>query len=989
MNNVNSVNRHILVQSGIYKDIKIKKEGSIIKLSDDHAALSESITGLNNTTNTLRKIENIAKNKDNVNKFSLNNAMNYVYLGATNMPIVSNMGVTLDSDGSLLFIKGKSRDLFSGLVNKYIKEYKYKGFKAVAENDNPLKEKTFSKLFVDNDGFLIGKDKTTGKECKIILDRERNSYNKNTNNKNESMKLIINYEDYNPSTQEISDNEENITSPINDNVTVNREGQEISLKLEAGEVFISGLEGIVKPITDDVVDSAPAENWHKLKLPLSNSTKIRSIDKIKDMVKLTVEKEGKFKVYYLNPLYISSIKENEFKLSRLLSKPPQSLYASLGTDGFERYYSGQPFNSQHIGNYSSRNIPIISSILNDFRVNIDNVRHNYAMGAYREAFKSTLKFIDPGLKSIITNIKSLFLSPDFPIVDKGITLDQANYNKKKFINIFNKVVRGIHNGKSQAEVCLSIINNLKPEESIIINDVNDLGLFFSTKIMPVTSMSSLSVGLMAGYSKTHSIVMKKNKDNEIVLSFINKTNLSATFGATVGAGTSQLLKINDHLDIGASGPLMATLLLSGNYGEKTDFSFALNEEDFRLFIDGYSMQDIIEDDANSDTDSTNDFSFLGKDYFEESTLEEKIIEKSSLGYQRTGQVSLDVDGRVELKTSVDVATSQSTNQSIPRIALGAHLNINLLKVATELNKIIKPNETEVSEERSKKIIEVISANIEGFRDFKKAPISVEDDREGELLFPFKNEAEYKTFLSAKTNSLLDFTFFDVTKADSKKLTTDEKSIYRLLAKIDKYKTENPIEYTESAPVENIDDIYLELLGNKKKQNKISYDKKSTADDFTQVFFKELHGNKKILSNQNRDNMNKKSISYSIAKYQINQEVQDEYSKIQNEIDSYVDVLRKNDNKQPLGIQEIKGIKEKLAEIYTRYKDLKAKTSYQLQAINLMTTGEVEFRDRMLPTGMISLGNKQTFTQEKLMGQISFDYNSDKTLNNIDAQYYFV
>lgn len=52
----------------------------------------------------------------NIKQFSLNNANNYVYLGSTNSPLLNNMGITLDDDGTLMLIKGKTYDLFTAEV---------------------------------------------------------------------------------------------------------------------------------------------------------------------------------------------------------------------------------------------------------------------------------------------------------------------------------------------------------------------------------------------------------------------------------------------------------------------------------------------------------------------------------------------------------------------------------------------------------------------------------------------------------------------------------------------------------------------------------------------------------------------------------------------------------------------------------------------------------------------------------------------------------
>ena len=71
-----------------------------------------NIVGINNNNKVYNKELKIQKKEKN---FSLNNANNYVYLGSTNMPLLNNMGITLTDDGSLMLIKGKIYDLFTGL----------------------------------------------------------------------------------------------------------------------------------------------------------------------------------------------------------------------------------------------------------------------------------------------------------------------------------------------------------------------------------------------------------------------------------------------------------------------------------------------------------------------------------------------------------------------------------------------------------------------------------------------------------------------------------------------------------------------------------------------------------------------------------------------------------------------------------------------------------------------------------------------------------
>lgn len=223
-----------LVPSNSFKDIKFKSK--------------KEISSINNT-NVRYKNNNIEnKASQETRAFNINHAMNYIYLGSTDMSIVSNMGVTLDDDGSLLFIKGKSRDLFKGLYYKYIKEFKYKGFKVHQENENN-EEKKFDSLFIDDSGTLVGKVKGESNYLKIDINRSREIYSRNSINTKEEdkrIKIIINYDNYNVKGG-------NLTNNI---VQVNRDGKDIQIKLSEGKLFVSGLDDITAPVVDVVGDAA-------------------------------------------------------------------------------------------------------------------------------------------------------------------------------------------------------------------------------------------------------------------------------------------------------------------------------------------------------------------------------------------------------------------------------------------------------------------------------------------------------------------------------------------------------------------------------------------------------------------------------------------------------------------------------------------------------------------------------------------------------------
>ncbi|WP_270770892.1 hypothetical protein, partial [Proteus mirabilis] len=129
------------------------------------------------------------------------------------------------------------------------------------------------------------------------------------------------------------------------------------------------------------------------------------------------------------------------------------------------------------------------------------------------------------------------------------------------------------------------------------------------------------------------------------------------------------------------------------------------------------------------------------------------------------------------------------------------------------------------------------------------------------------------------------------------------------------------------------------------------------------------------------------ISYFISKYELKTEIKEECEKIQNEINEKIKQLRENPKNMLIKLDDIN---KELNQIYHKYKQLTPKIEYQLKTINLMTTGEVEYSDRIIPTGAMRLGNKKNFTQDKLMGKIMFNYQGESTnLNTIETEYYFI
>ncbi|MDM3688871.1 hypothetical protein [Proteus mirabilis] len=200
------------------------------------------------STNYISDVSNTpAVYNTNIKQFSLNNVNNYVYLGSTNSPLLNNMGITLDDDGTLMLIKGKTYDLFTGLIQKYFNGgFKYKVFHINSQHGDDIK---FKELYVDYNGFLIGsKRDTSGNNnelYKIKFKKIEGEYNLSDDaTDNTNINFIIEYEKY-----EIEDSLKHDLSNINNIIEkeegnvlkINREGMPITITLKDNKLFTYGL----------------------------------------------------------------------------------------------------------------------------------------------------------------------------------------------------------------------------------------------------------------------------------------------------------------------------------------------------------------------------------------------------------------------------------------------------------------------------------------------------------------------------------------------------------------------------------------------------------------------------------------------------------------------------------------------------------------------------------------------------------------------------
>lgn len=944
-----------------------------------------SIKGLANSNSIYHKNHDKQKRGK---QFSLNNANNYVYLGSTNTPLFNNMGITLSDDGSLILIKGKTHDLFTGLYQKHFKGgFKYNVFNIESQSGDNMK---FKELYVDSNGFLIGNKHSnidnSSDLYKIKFNRVENEYSLNDVSSNTiGSNFIVEYEKYivdDNLKPELSSINNIAESKENNILKINREGLNITIEVKDNQLFTSGLPAILKSI-DDQTDSAKTEHdikieKHKIKIPLKNTDKILAIKPILNQIQLVVDKGNKIKIYYLDPLNIFAVKDYQYEVTRLKQEPPLSFYSMVGENNYNNYHSGQPFSTQTIGNFSSQHIPFFSSFIDNSRLHISKAKEQYALKKYKAMMKNIAKAVDPGFRGLFCNIKQLINSSTSAYNSKPMALYGIKENIGKSYDVLNRIVKGVKNGVTQGDVIYSLVKDLKEKENITINHHNDVKAFFGINAFQLPNNIGINAFLLASYVKSHSITLSKSEGNKITFSFINNNKNLFVAGLSAGIGGYEKRWDLENVDYGFVTPVMASALLSATYTKKSNFSFSLDINNISEFINQGLNQS-----------------------------ENELIDKSTLEIDQGISISMGVEGRSDVSFDVDVMVNPNMELTVPRNAIGINFIFNLLKLNLNINKFIDYGKTDITKKTKRLDLNLLELGVDIYRDLKFTPSTTNADNVIQW-YPLTSVKDFELMVKKRINSLLSFTLFKSEKLISaEKLDQDKKDIkgiYKRVLKINRLLEKYPEGYHLSNSISKLDSIYLNLSSDKKAINKLKDDSnkkpitvlsQSKEDIFQDQITKEnrqynidrflssLKERKETLSSQTKDNMNEKFKPYFTANYQLNRQGRSLRSDLQNEINQFFEESR---NSEQIDLNKIK---EKLDDLYTRYKQQFTQVEYQIASTDIMSVSELSYKKKTLPTGFVRLGNKKAIIHTQVKGNINYIYNEDEErMDKISTSYYY-
>lgn len=106
-------------------DLVFTKNNSIINKISDINHSSQNITTENNFCNENQSLPKFINEDITLTpcKIPLTNAKDYIFLGSCIMPLISDMGATLNHHGEIILIQGNSYNLISSLYQNKIKNY--------------------------------------------------------------------------------------------------------------------------------------------------------------------------------------------------------------------------------------------------------------------------------------------------------------------------------------------------------------------------------------------------------------------------------------------------------------------------------------------------------------------------------------------------------------------------------------------------------------------------------------------------------------------------------------------------------------------------------------------------------------------------------------------------------------------------------------------------------------------------------------------------
>ncbi|WP_213989530.1 AvrE-family type 3 secretion system effector [Sodalis sp. dw_96] len=623
---------------------------------------------------------------ERINESRRLNAINYVYLGSIHGGPPLHQGLTLDEQGNLLLIKGKSKDLFKSGWLSAARDSKFYIAKIDLWEEYKIQ---FSRLSINHEGQLIAWAK-----------RENVQY-----------EIEFNMEDI---TKEIYlDRPVDTTSHIVVQVTKlsipvhNYSSLQFNLdEKNSIKFFFTNGAIYLKEIWNDKYRYSYDLMKHKLNLPLPSRAKILSATKVANQVKLCIVQDGATRIKYFSPHHVNMQTCNVKHLSH---KPVQNFYSGTGADPYEKVRSGLPFDRQRLGNFSSKNIPLLSSLIENFRGNFKKAKNAHFAGDNYRTGRFLVKAIDPGVQCVVETVREA-VSPKTPSSGlaqrQGIVQEISQLSgfvqDTRLDKVFSSASDYFNKTTPLAQNLKLSLSLLEENDSVSLKISKNAALFFGIAAAGIPFVGWFA-GVLARRGNEVSLTLTKSESGNIYFSFI-KNNANSL---VVLAGTGQGLEDKGKL-LSASGidfitflPVEANLILAGNSENEHSFNFEIKWCDIDFFLEKLlNPGDMIEQ-------------------------VEEWVTGATLKKTRDKNITLSLEAKSELRGQVGFMANANTFLVLPRTAMGAAATVNFCDYAKSESVTISDfgDKNNLLKEKSSKTI-FLSSSLNAYDEIKIMPIAL-------------------------------------------------------------------------------------------------------------------------------------------------------------------------------------------------------------------------------------------------------------------------
>ncbi|MDR7342482.1 hypothetical protein J2X14_000870 [Pantoea alhagi] len=642
-------------------------------------------------------------------------AKDYVSCAMVSTLPINNLGMSIDKDGHLVLIKGKSHNFIKGVIKKYTTGYTYKVSKLSQNNA----DKKFQDLYIDDNGLLIGNEKDTGKSYVINI-----SIPEIVNHNSEQL-IELDFEDYHPQIRH-----DDLTFKVDEDYTVSYFVKENKLYLKTIEKGES-----VKDYSFFLFE---------INMQLSSKQVISSIKRVNGILQVEIKSEEKRRIFYIDPKHIS---HRDLSVRKMSHKPPQIFSSRLGNDPHEKYHAGLPFTSDRAGNFSSEYIPLVSTIIDNIRGKIKKGKQASAEGDCKEMAKNFAKVLDPVFESSIKSSKGLSRSAQ---TGSGKNINDKNElctnsrekimtRAKPLSKLIDEAV-GVKAEKEFSKSLIRLVDNIKTRETVHLTSADRIAAFFGIGSGGLPFMPGWFAGIVMELSERYNLSIAKTETGNIKVAFNHRKSKALTALAGTGQGLERSLLNANSVDYMTVMPFEANAIITMQSAFGSNFSFELSEEHFKDFAEQF---------CNLEESST------FNDMFVDEAEAEKIKEKGLV---------VKVEAKSELRLQAGTMVNPNTYMVMPRTAVGGRLAMDLLNVKSSSSESVGKNEKVFASPNDTLKITTLNHEAALFAEWKVMPIAMHgggDDilwcyplpllEEGKTLAEYKNDKGVTIYSKGEEN----------------------------------------------------------------------------------------------------------------------------------------------------------------------------------------------------------------------------------------------